>query len=95
MNEHSREKLHPWHCERGSETNVERKRREGDDGHGPSALRESLCTGLLRRAEGRGGAAAQGHHMAASWPSTILNCCVLLARSLTRSTMSLEAAGDG
>lgn len=36
-----------------------------------------------------------GHHMAASWPSTILNCCVLLVRSLTRSTMSLEAEGDG
>lgn len=41
------------------------------------------------------GTAAPGHYMAASWPSTILNCCVLLARSLTRSIMSLEAAGEG
>lgn len=60
-----------------------------------------LCTGPFPSGRGlalrgrREGTASRGHHMAASWPSTILNCCVLLARSLTRSTMSFEAAGEG
>lgn len=63
-NEHRRERLHPWHCGHGSETNVERKRREGDDIRGPSPLHESLCTGLLRRAEGHG---RGQRHRAITW----------------------------
>lgn len=59
-------------------------------------LRRGVGTHVRGQGGGRGeGTAAQGHHMAASWPSTILNCCVLLVRSLTRSIMSLEAAGEG
>lgn len=74
----------------------------------PRCAWESLCTCLLTPGgeDLHGGECVSGEgwgpergdsgpHMAASWPSTILNCCVLLARSLTRSTMSLEAEGDG
>lgn len=63
-NEHRRERLRPWHCGHGSETSVERKRREGDDIRGPSPLHESLCTGLLRRAEGHG---RGQRHRAITW----------------------------